>query len=39
MIYFTSRDAARSFKSKSINAKKLIDLGAGAPKRWAVQIM
>lgn len=37
MLYFKSREAARSFARKA--GKKVKDLGAGSPKRWAVAVL
>lgn len=37
MLYFTTRDAARAFAVRS--NRTVTDLGADAPKRWAVQVV
>lgn len=37
MLYFATRDKARAFADKTNRA--VTDLGADAPKRWAVQIV
>lgn len=37
MLYFKNRDAARAFASKA--NRVVTDLGADAPKRWAVQVV
>lgn len=36
MIYFTSRNAARTFANGS---KKVVDFGVNAARRWAVKIL
>lgn len=37
MLYFKTRDQARAFANKT--NRTMTDLGADAPKRWAVQIV
>lgn len=37
MLFFKTRSLARAFASKS--GRKVKDLGASAPKRWAVMVL
>ena len=37
MLYFATRDKAKAFATMS--GHRFVDLGAGATKRWAVQLL